>query len=106
MLLRNPRKHHLPPTKNYPACVVPKAIAAADLNQDGKVALASTDPANNPVVLYPGNGDGTFGTGAASDAGQQPVFLSTADFNSDGFPDLIAVDKAGNAVSILMNKAQ
>ncbi|HVI80548.1 MAG TPA: VCBS repeat-containing protein, partial [Candidatus Acidoferrum sp.] len=82
-----------------------KAIAAADFNQDGKVDVALADPINNHVVLYPGVGDGSFGTGAATDAGQQPIFLSVADFNADGFPDLIVVDKAGNSVAVLMNKA-
>ncbi len=69
-------------------------MAAADVNQDGKIDLVETTGANNKILVFPGNGDGTFGTPQAlplDDAGG----LAIADFNGDGIPDF-AVGRTGS----------
>jgi hypothetical protein len=74
---------------------VPATLATGDFNGDGKqdVAEALNFPTNQNLVIYHGNGDGTF---------QPPVFLSegqltsygagpvvSSDLNADGFTDLV-----------------
>jgi hypothetical protein len=77
-------------------------VIAGDYNQDGKVDLIMFSAgeqhpsAGNPayatagILLYPGNGDGTFGT--VTQLGTGTFFLNGAfaDVNGDGFPDIAA----------------
>ena len=65
------------------------AIAAADIDQDGKVDLV-TGAAATPVYLFPGNGDGTFGAPSQADAGEGAMQLLVADLDFDRKPDLLA----------------
>ncbi len=75
-----------------------------DYNQDGKADLtffdSSETDADSGVLLYAGNGDGTFAT---------PVVLSSiggafegtyTDINNDGIPDLIFTGYAGLSVAL------
>jgi len=80
--------------KNSPAIA---ALYAADLNGDSYPDLIGMDSFNSQIVVWIGNGDGTF-----KDAVTYPVVLSSgavwssgsggsitvADFNKDGFPDV------------------
>jgi adhesin/invasin len=81
-----------------------KGVAAADFDKDGKtdLALAMESPAFRwDVEIYPGNGNGTFGT-------PKPLGLTdnlirgvvAADGDRDGWPDL-AVPAAGTRVLAL-----
>jgi hypothetical protein len=65
------------------------ALAAADLNGDGKLDLVLTA---DLIAIYLGNGDGTFST---TPAYYQPMSsggsgIAIADFNLDGKPDVAA----------------
>jgi uncharacterized repeat protein (TIGR01451 family) len=62
----------------------------ADFNNDGKPDIAITTSYNGIYVLL-GNGDGSFGTGKAVTPSGNYYYLMTADLNSDGFPDLVAL---------------
>jgi type IX secretion system substrate protein/VCBS repeat protein len=59
------------------------------------------------VSLFPGNGNGTFGTKTNYSVGNGPVGIASADFNSDGYMDLAVANNggfgSGTTVSILTN---
>jgi hypothetical protein len=73
-------------------------LTAADFNGDGKLDLAATDPTNNQVEIFLGNGDGTFKTPMIFATGGVPVSVVAGDFNRDGKLDL-AIGNNGNGVN-------
>ncbi|MCF7733582.1 MAG: FG-GAP-like repeat-containing protein, partial [Akkermansiaceae bacterium] len=79
---------------DFPSGWGPSDIVTADFNQDGNPDLAVSRDAYyaREVSIYPGNGDGTFGDRINIDlgSGYHYYFLKTADFNGDGWPDLLA----------------
>lgn len=68
-----------------------KYATTGDFNQDGKLDFVTCD-SNGTVGMYYGNGDGTFQSvsivllGGGTSAGCQ--YISSADYNGDGTPDL------------------
>ncbi len=87
------------------------AIAVADFNRDGHADLAVADdqPLGSGVVhVLKGNGAGTFATLANPFTGPNPVDLAVADFNNDGFPDVVTVSRSTttfNDLSVLISNA-
>lgn len=81
------------------------AIAAADFNRDGNLDLVVTGGSSIDSILL-GNGDGTFRPSSALRTGAFTTGLAVGDFNSDGSPDLAAVNfttniEAGNLAVFL-----
>lgn len=80
------------------------ALATGDFNLDGRkdFVLCRTGGAETPsddgiILLYPGNGDGTFREGlAVGDAGTDVMSLAAADVDGDGDVDLVAGDVAAS----------
>jgi hypothetical protein len=72
----------------------PGALAIGDLNGDGKPDIVltnspfATGTAGN-LLVYLGNGDGTFKTAVSYPAGYSSTGLAIADVNNDGKPDLV-----------------
>ncbi len=67
-------------------------IAIADLNGDGKPDIISSNDASSDVTIFTGNGDGTVNMptiGYAVGGNFPSASPVVADFNGDGYPDLV-----------------
>jgi hypothetical protein len=93
-----------------PGHAVVSSIAVADFNGDGKADLALTDEIDNVVIVWLGNGDGTFTPVASVPTGAPPWVgglpptgygsansIVAADLNGDGKLDLAV----GNTIGIV-----
>jgi len=78
---------------------IPGAIA--DLNGDNKPDVVAIGPSNN-ILLYLGNGDGTFQPPISIAVGQSPDSVEVGDFNGDGLLDLAIANSGDNTVTILL----
>src|SRR5205807_10539351 len=82
------------------------ALAAVDVNGDGKLDLVMLDSKHN-VDVFLGNGDGTFQAPTVYAGGANSTGLAVGDFNGDGHPDIAVLNtpNSGNgSVNILLNK--
>jgi hypothetical protein len=86
----------------------PQALAVGDFNGDGlpDLAVAAASTGQNSVTVFQGLGDGTFVLSGTYAAGKSPTSLVTADFNGDGFADLVVggseIFNGGNTYSVLL----
>ncbi|WP_336490494.1 Ig-like domain-containing protein [Methylobacterium nigriterrae] len=83
-------------TDNYPY-----AVAAADLNGDGKLDLVTVNDVNSVSVLL-GKGDATFQDKQAFATGPTPYSVAAADLNSDGKLDLVTANSGSDTISVLL----
>jgi hypothetical protein len=74
--------------------------AVGDFNGDGKLDLAMTTPTGK-VVIWLGNGNGTFQTPNAINVTQQPQGITAADVNGDGNLDLVVANASGFVTTLL-----
>jgi len=83
-------------------------FAVGDFDGDGKLDVASRGstiyPRVTSLVIYPGNGDGTFAqpTTLATNNNSGALFTS-ADLNGDQLTDLVLLDSNGNDVGVVLN---
>ena len=75
------------------------AFAVGDFNNDGKLDAVDVSSAPLQVVLYPGNGNGTFKPGIRSSVSVYPNLVG--DFNGDGKLDLVAVGSGSSGITFL-----
>lgn len=93
-------------------------IASADFNRDGRLDLAvstrcvsSSNCGNGNVGVLLGRGDGTFQAAMTYPAGVNPQFVTAADLNGDGKPDLIVANAGSSytpgtgSVSVLLGRS-
>ncbi|MBI2495018.1 MAG: VCBS repeat-containing protein, partial [Candidatus Omnitrophica bacterium] len=88
----------------------PRAIAAGDLNQDGRLDLAIANSGNNTVSVLVGAGDGTFqfaptvviGPGPRLNLGLSGVLIT--DLNHDGRFDVAVAHAGDDSVSVLVGQ--
>jgi hypothetical protein len=96
-----------------PSPVNPNALAGGDFNKDGKLDLAVTSwESAGSLVIFTGNGDGTFKVGTPYTWGQcypsgsfNPYWIGAADLNQDGKLDL-AIALQDNSCSTEYNGEQ
>jgi hypothetical protein len=83
---------------------LPSAIAAGDLNRDGRLDLALADFRSENVWLLMGRGAGAFRRPVGIRVGKAPTAPSAiviADLNRDGVPDLAVADLRANQLAML-----
>lgn len=88
----------------------PQAVVAADFDADGTQDLAvavnpSSNPTQNNIALFQGNGDGTFVASPVilSTGGSTPLYLVAFDLYRHSKPDLAVSNAASNTVSVFSN---
>ncbi|HVN83466.1 MAG TPA: FG-GAP-like repeat-containing protein [Candidatus Binatia bacterium] len=81
------------------------ALAASDVDGDGDVDLvmATSTQGQGIVRLLTNDGGGTFTIGPPRQAGQLPTALTVRDFAGAGSPALLATDRIGDAVGLLID---
>lgn len=77
-------------------------VAVADFNGDGRPDIYVSNDAAPNDVLYVNNGDGTFANKSAAwlrHASYAGMGVDAADFNDDGWPDILQADMMPRALS-------
>src|SRR5205823_606771 len=83
----------------------PQAIAAADLDGDGRPDLAVANFGSDIVTLLRNQGGGGFAAfpGSPITVGTSPSAITAADLDGDGRPDLAVTNFGSNDVTLLRN---
>jgi uncharacterized protein (TIGR03437 family) len=100
----------LPPiSSNAPGAIW--SLVMGDFNKDGQADLAAintaTDFQADQVVVFLGQGDGTFASAKTYAAGIGATSLAVGDFNQDGFADIAIADLGsftGAGIDLLLGK--
>src|SRR5262249_46377932 len=72
------------------------AVALADFDGDGKLALATTNVAGKSASIRVGSGDGHFAIASSATFATIPALLAVGDYNGDGKADIaVAMQNAG-----------
>jgi len=90
------------PAVSYAAGTSTQAVVTADVNNDGRLDLATANYGNSTVSVLLGNADGTFQPAQESATGASPISIAVGDLNADGNLDLATANFGGNDVSVLL----
>jgi len=80
----------------------PTALAAADLNGDGKLDVAVANGSAGTVGILLGDGAGGLSSAGAIRVGVTPVAIAAGDVNGDGRTDLVASNLDSNNATLLL----
>jgi VCBS repeat protein/IPT/TIG domain-containing protein/FG-GAP repeat protein len=79
-------------------------IAVGDLDGDGRVDIAASDPNGGRVAVLRGNGNGTFNEPIFYTVGNRPSPVLIADVDGNKTPDLVVGNLASNDIAVLLNR--
>lgn len=82
----------------------PVALAAGDLNADGRIDLAIVNQTDATVTVLLNNGDATFTASAESPlpTGATPTAVAIADYDQNGTADIAVTNGGANSVSVYL----
>ncbi len=86
------------PVNSGPTCVI-----VDDFNGDGMADIAVGYDGGFKISIATGNGDGTFNPKADINTWEIPWWITSADVNGDGKPDLIAAHYDWRRISVMIN---
>jgi len=84
----------------------PIAVALADLDKNNKLDAVVINSMSSSVSILYGDGTGTLATMSARGPyaiNAQPAGLAVADFDNDGYTDVVTVNPAAESVTVLLN---
>jgi hypothetical protein len=86
-----------------PAGGLTLAVAAADLNADGRPDVLALNLLSNTLTVFTGRAGGQLARQANYDPGPIPAALVTGDFNGDGLLDTAVTDQFTSEVAVLLS---
>ena len=96
------------PPQYFDTGLAPFGVVSADFDGDGKFDIATANNNGNSISVLR-NTSSAIGTISFASrpwdfgSGISPYNLALGDFNSDGKPDIVTVNRIGETVSVLMN---
>src|SRR5258705_5152867 len=100
LLLASPLAAQLFPTPVFPTGDSGIALVAVDLDGDGHIDTAVTDPVSNLLIVQHGDGHGQLVTVASLPSGNMPIGLAAGDVTGDRKLELIATRPGANKLAL------
>ena len=95
--------YEVPANPGDPSSSSSASPTLGDWNHDGNLDLAVTTRFTDHLVLFAGQGDGTFSEAVTFNTSNWPKGITTNDFNGDGLPDLALTCGNANVVTVFLN---
>ena len=81
-------------------------VRARDFTGDGNLDILTANWSSSTISLFPGRGDGTFGTERLTEGGKHCVFFAVGDFDRDDDLDFAVTHWTEDFVSVFLNNGR